>query len=795
VLYAASGACTNTLGGPQITITGTGTCMVIARQAGNASFAVAAPIALSVTVEKALATVAFDAGTLSQTYSGTVKTVSTTTTPGGLAVVLSFVGAPQNAGTYAVTATINDLNYTGASTDTLTIGKANAAIVVNGFTGKYDGAAHGATGTATGVGGENLFALLNLSGSFTSVPGGTAPWTFAGDTNYNQASGSAAIVINKGDAIVALSNLTQTYTGSPLTPAVSTTPAGLAFSLAGAPVTNAGSYPVAATVTDQNYAGSTVATFVVNKASATVELTDLTQAYTGSPLMPIATTTPPGLAIIWTGAPATNAGSYAVTATVDDANYAGSAAGTLTITNTAAGADVPVTTPAGSLVFSSVVTPGVTVITPIADATALNLTVPGGFAIDGTSIGVEITTTATVSGAIGVCLDASTLSDADFASAVILHGVAGEWLAQVTTRDAITKRLCTSVTSLSPFAVARVTDPIVTWSPAAVTYGTALGAAQLNAAANVPGKFSYDPAAGALLTAGQHTLSLTFTPDDVRIPAKTVTSSIDVAKAAASVTFVAGTLSQTYSGTLKTVATNTSPLGLSVAVTFSASPLGAGSYLVTATITDPNYTAAPATGTLTVSSATLSVAANDKAKVVGAVDPPLTFTATGFVGADTIAVVTGALARVAGEAAGSYQIRQGTLAAGPNYTIAFTPGTLVISAAPAPPPPAGISIAPIKDQYNAQGDEVDFEVVVVGAASRISNSGRDNNDGDRDGAFSATGLPGGVKIDKEGEIHGRITANVGTYNVTVTFTRNGVTVSQTFKWTVKAAAPRKGGKG
>ncbi len=57
--------------------------------------------------------------------------------------------------------------------------------------------------------------------------------------------------------------------------------------------------------------------------------------------------------------------------------------------------------------------------------------------------------------------------------------------------------------------------PTITWAtPAAIVYGTALGATQLDATASVAGTFSYSPAAGAVLTAGQHTLSLVFTPTD-----------------------------------------------------------------------------------------------------------------------------------------------------------------------------------------------------------------------------------------------------------------------------------------
>ena len=59
--------------------------------------------------------------------------------------------------------------------------------------------------------------------------------------------------------------------------------------------------------------------------------------------------------------------------------------------------------------------------------------------------------------------------------------------------------------------------PSLTWnSPPQITYGTALSSAQLNATCSVPGAFSYFPAAGAVLSAGLQTLSVTFTPSDAK---------------------------------------------------------------------------------------------------------------------------------------------------------------------------------------------------------------------------------------------------------------------------------------
>jgi hypothetical protein len=59
--------------------------------------------------------------------------------------------------------------------------------------------------------------------------------------------------------------------------------------------------------------------------------------------------------------------------------------------------------------------------------------------------------------------------------------------------------------------------PSITWSnPADITKGTALSAAQLNATADVDGSFTYNPAMGTILNAGQaQALSVTFTPVDM----------------------------------------------------------------------------------------------------------------------------------------------------------------------------------------------------------------------------------------------------------------------------------------
>ncbi len=82
------------------------------------------------------------------------------------------------------------------------------------------------------------------------------------------------------------------------------------------------------------------------------------------------------------------------------------------------------------------------------------------------------------------------------------------------------------------------TTPSITWNtPAAITYGTALSGTQLNASANVPGSFSYTPAAGTVLAAGTQTLSTVFTPSDSSYSSATSTVSLTVSQATPVVTW------------------------------------------------------------------------------------------------------------------------------------------------------------------------------------------------------------------------------------------------------------------
>lgn len=101
------------------------------------------------------------------------------------------------------------------------------------------------------------------------------------------------------------------------------------------PPVAAGSYAVAATITDPNYQGSTIGILVIRPASATVTLGSLDQVYDGNPKPVTVATVPEGLAcsITYDGSPAAPSavGSYAIVATLTDPNYQGSASGALNI--------------------------------------------------------------------------------------------------------------------------------------------------------------------------------------------------------------------------------------------------------------------------------------------------------------------------------------------------------------------------------------------------------------------------------------------------------------------------------
>ncbi len=289
-------------------------------------------------IAKAAATVTL--GSLTTTYDGTAKGATATTSPAGLNVTFAYDGsatAPTDAGSYAVVGTITEANYEGTASGTLVIAKATATVTLGNLAATYNGAAKSATATTNPA---NLAVAFTYNGS-AMAPTNAGSYAVVGtiaEANY-QGTASGTLVIAKAVATVTLGNLTPTYDGTAKSATATTNPAGLTVNLSydGSPTapTNAGSYAVVGTISDSNHQGSASGTLVIAKAVATVTLGNLTPTYDGTAKSVTATTTPAGLAVdlSYDGSPTapTNAGSYAVVGTVNEANYQGTANGTLVI--------------------------------------------------------------------------------------------------------------------------------------------------------------------------------------------------------------------------------------------------------------------------------------------------------------------------------------------------------------------------------------------------------------------------------------------------------------------------------
>ncbi len=592
-----------------------------------------ASAAAPLTVNKALAAVTL--GNLNFTYNGAPFATTATTTPAGLTVVITYDGspvAPVNAGSYAVVATVNDVNYTGTTTGTLVISKTLAGVTLANLNPTYTGAPL-AAGVLTNPGGLAVTVTYDGNTTAPTNAGNYAVVATVNDANYSGGA-SGTLTIARSVAAVSLGALNQTYTGAPRAATAATTPAGLGVTLtydgnATAP-TNAGSYAVVATVNDGNYTGGASGTLTIAKAVAAVALSDLNQTYTGAPRMASATTAPAGLGVMLTydgsvTAP-TNAGSYAVTATVSDANYTGEATGTLTVAKAVAAVTL------GDLSQTYDGTP----------RAATAATIPAGLALVLTYDGNATAPTNAGSYAVLATVDdpnysggtSGTLTVTKAAATVTLGNLAATYdgspkaATATTAPGGLTVSLTydgstTAPTNAGSYAVvATVNDAnysggasdtlTIAKAVAAVTLGdlnqTYTGAPRVATATTAPAglgvTLTYDGNATAPTNAGSYTVVATVNEANYTGGAS---GTLAVAKAVASVAL--GNLNQTYTGAPRAATATTVPAGLAVLLTYNGNataPTNAGSYAVVATVNDANYTGG-ASGTLTVAKAAATV--------------------------------------------------------------------------------------------------------------------------------------------------------------------------------------------
>jgi hypothetical protein len=286
-----------------------------------------------------------------QASDGIVITVSV---PGNATGSASSITAP-------VTATVSSPTFSSNVTSPVTIITVQRHAAVTWAT-------PAAITAGTPLSSTQLDAVGNTDGTYVYMPAAgtvlspgvtTLSVTF---TPTDQASypGTATttvtqVVNGKTPATVTLTNLAQTYTGSPLPVTVTTSPAGLTVGLtytgtggttygpSSTAPTAPGSYTVVGTINDPDYTGTATVTLVIAKATATVTLTNLAQTYTGSPLPVTVTTSPTGLTVglTYTGTGATaygpsstapsDAGTYAVSGTINDPDYTGTSSATLVV--------------------------------------------------------------------------------------------------------------------------------------------------------------------------------------------------------------------------------------------------------------------------------------------------------------------------------------------------------------------------------------------------------------------------------------------------------------------------------
>jgi fibronectin type 3 domain-containing protein len=474
-------------------------------------------------------------------------------------------------------------NSVGSSPDSsaveVTLPKVPASMSLGGLSQNYDGSPKTVTVTTVPAG---LSTILTYDGSPTP-PTGAGSYALVATVQDPSYAGTATgtLTIAKAAASVTLGNLDQTYDGASKAASVTTAPVGLTTHVtydgsATSPM-NAGSYAVAVTVDDANYAGSAEGTLVIEKAAATVTLSGLSQTYDGAAKAVSVTTAPAGLAVVTAYNGGTtlpiNAGPYAVTASVSDANYTGAVAGTLTIAKATA------TVTLGNL----------------------NQT------YDGASKALSVTT-APAGLATHVTYDGSATPPIN----------AGSYATEATIDDA------NYVGTTTDTLVIEKAPATIALSGLSQTYdGSAKVVSATTAPAGLPVGVTYNGSASTPINAGSYAVATTIN-DANYVGATTGTLVIEKAPA----TIALSGLSQTYDGSAKAVSATTAPAGLPVGITYNggaSAPINAGNYAIVASVTDANHTGT-ATGTLMIAKATATLAFDSLRQVYDGTPKPVTVT-------------------------------------------------------------------------------------------------------------------------------------------------------------------------
>jgi hypothetical protein len=167
----ASGGCTATQSGNSYSVTMTSSttaCVLTATQVGNTDYSAATPVTRTVAASKALASITIT--NTVQTYDGTPRPVTVSTSPNGLAYTVTYAGSatvPTNADSYPVNVAVNDTDYQGTQNATLIVSQAPATVsFTSPLTVTYNGSAQAVTVATSPVG---------LPTTITYSPGPGAP--------------------------------------------------------------------------------------------------------------------------------------------------------------------------------------------------------------------------------------------------------------------------------------------------------------------------------------------------------------------------------------------------------------------------------------------------------------------------------------------------------------------------------------------------------------------------------------------------------------------------------------------
>ena len=266
-----------------------------------------------------------------------------------------------------------------------------------------------------------------------------------------------------------------------------------------------------------------------------------------------------------------------------------------------------------------------------ANITAKALTVTGVTVdlkiFDNTTTASVVTTNAAVVGVESG--DAATLNTASVSGAFADTVVANNKTVQISGL-AVTGTDASNYTVTQPTANADMiaASAGLTWNtPSSIVYGTTLSATQLDATTNIAGTFVYTPGAGTRLTAGTHTLSVSFTPTNSAYDPDSATVTIVVTAKTLTVSGLTTTSRVYDSTTAATSQIDTSSALLNGvvsgdAVTMNASGI-AGSYATKAVGTSKNITVSG----ITVSGADVNNYALTQPSLTGTITAkPLTVT-------------------------------------------------------------------------------------------------------------------------------------------------------------------------